>query len=151
MLIYNTKERHLYTQKQTLVMNIKQATIAGLITYFIIFIMGSILLFGLGITMNLFGLIMLLIMPFGIFIVAKYLYFNRVKVRQRIEGLYLGIYWLVIAILLDIIILVYGFNIGWNYFLKANWTMPVGYAEYVIFAFLAGYFSKMHHKFKKEK
>jgi hypothetical protein len=132
-------------------MNLKQATIAGLITYFIIFIIGSILLFGLGISMNLFGIVMLLIMPFVIFLIAKYLYFNKIKVRQRIEGLYLGIYWLVIAILLDIIILVYGFNIGWNYFLKANWTMPVGYAEYVIFAFLAGYFSKMHHKLKKEK
>jgi hypothetical protein len=134
-------------------MNIKQATISGLITYFTIFIIGSILLFGLGITMNLFGIVMLLIMPFVIFLIAKYLYFNKIKVRQRIEGLYLGIYWLVIAILLDIIILFYGFNIGWNYFLKANWTMPFRYADYVIFAFLASYFSKrqVHHKLKKGK
>jgi hypothetical protein len=123
-------------------MNLKQATISGLITYFIIFIAGSILLFGFGIAMNLFGLIMLAIMPFVIFLVAKYLYFNKIKITQRKEGLYLGIYWLVIALVVDIIILVYGFNVGWDYFLRANWSMLVGYAEYVVFAFLAGYFSK---------
>jgi len=54
-----------------MIMNLKQATISGVITYFSIFIIGSILLLGFGITMNTFGLLMLLIMPFVIFLAAK--------------------------------------------------------------------------------
>jgi hypothetical protein len=127
-------------------MNLKQATASGAMAYFIIFVIGSLLLFGFNFRMELFGLMMLLIMPFIIFLIAKYFYFNKIKIGQKIEGLYLGAYWLAIALILDVIILVYGFNIGWNYFLKANWTMPAGYAEYIIFAFFAGYLSKKKSK-----
>ena len=85
---------------------------------------------------HLFGIAMLMVMPVVIFMVSRLLSFRHFRARKNNpirEGLAVGICWMLMAIALDIIILVYGFGIGWDFFAKANWTLPVGYLEYVVF------------------
>jgi hypothetical protein len=86
---------------------------------------------------------MIFIMPIVIFLVSKLYYFKKEKPKNLIkESFLVGLYRMILAVVLDIVILVYGFGIGWNLFLKASWTMPIGYLEYIVFCIIGALIKK---------
>jgi uncharacterized RDD family membrane protein YckC len=60
--------------------NIKRATIGGLIAYFIIFIIASIIIYT--ISQDILGISMIFIMPIVIFLVSKLYYFKKEKPKN---------------------------------------------------------------------
>ena len=115
----------------------------GLIAYTLIFSIGSVIYYL--ITPSILGVSMLFIMPLVIYPIARFSTLRGLEARLPMrcwEGFKTGLAWMLLAILLDTLILVYGFGIGWDFFLKADWTLPAGYAEYVLSVTLASIFVK---------
>ena len=53
------------------------------------------------------------------------------------EGILVGLYWLVLAIIYDIILVVYIRGIGWELF--SSWALIVHYIELVVFTVLVAF------------
>lgn len=113
--------------------NIKRATIWGLILALINFIIATVLvMISPGIYLIIIGLV---IFPFVVFFLSKFVYFRKEDTEASInEGFLVGLYWSIIAIIYDIILVVYILGIGWILF--ASWVLWVHYAEIVIFTIL---------------
>ncbi len=117
-------------------MKFKKATIFGAVTWFIVFILATPLFYAYP---NLVGLLFIFV-HIVVALMAKYTYIDKVKATNPVkEGVLLGLYWMGIAIALDIIVIVVALGAGTTYFTEAQWTMPVGYAEFVLGGAIAGW------------
>lgn len=103
----------------------------GLLIWITGFIIGSIVMMMAG--MEMIGIVMIFVMPVLAALVAWW--YLRKNPRMS-EGLKLGIIWIVINAVLDILVLVLAFGNGFSYF--ASWTVWVGYAEMLIVPALVG-------------
>ncbi len=111
----------------------------GLAAYFIIFVVVSFVVFSL--PRLPFGITMALFMPLPIFLLSWRLFSRHGKRhgkrRDRVVcGLEAGIVWMIMAILLDILIIVFIFGVGMSFFSNASWTLVAGYLEYPAFSLL---------------
>ena len=108
--------------------NIKRAVIWGLILFLILFVILISLSMVFGVLTKIIGIF---IIPFVIFLYSKFVYFRKEDTEASIkEGFLVGLCWLIIAIIGDIIIVVYIFGAGWQFF--SNWVQYVLYAEIVV-------------------
>lgn len=122
-------------------MKMKRATIGGIIVYSVIFVFASIILYGRFVEL---GMSMIFIIPIVVFLVSKFYYFKEEKPEELLkESFFVGFYWMVLAIVLDTIILVYGLGKGLDYFMKANWTMSIGYLEIILFCIVGAFGKKI--------
>jgi len=114
--------------------NIKRTTIGALIYYVPLFIIATILY-------TLFPenylLYWILVVPIIVFLVSKFYYFKvEAPVELMKEAFLVGLYWMIVAIFFDIVFVVYGSGVGWDFFLQAEWTLPVLYTEIVVFTII---------------
>lgn len=122
-------------------MDLKKATMVGVLVWFIVFVAASIVMYT--ISMEMIGIVCIFVIPIVTVTLAKYLYLDKVKPGfPAREGVLLGAYWLILVLILDVIVIVVGFGAGSEYFTEANWTMPVGYAEFVVAGYIAGLTAK---------
>ena len=71
------------------------------------------------------------IIPFVIFLYSKFVYFRKEDTEASIkEGFLVGLCWLIITIICDIIFVVYILGVGWVLF--SSWVQYVLYAEIVV-------------------
>lgn len=119
---------------------IKRATRYGLVAYLIIFIIGSIS------SIISKQVLATVIMPLVILGVALF-YLKKTRATVT-KGLILGAYWMLLALLLDIIIIVYGLGVGWDFFLNSSWTLILGYSEYIIFGGVAPLIKRFYYRKK---
>jgi len=71
------------------------------------------------------------IIPFVIFLYSKFVYFRKEDTEASIkEGFLVGLCWLIILIICDIIFVVYILGVGWILF--SSWVQYVLYAEIVV-------------------
>ena len=109
--------------------NIKRATIWGLILFLILVILLVLLLIMFGGPLN--KIIGIFIIPFVVFLYSKFVYFRKEDTEASIkEGFLVGLCWLIIAIIGDIILVVYIMGFGWKLF--SSWMQYVLYAEIVV-------------------
>ena len=119
-------------------LNIKRATIWGIVLTLITFVIATILVL---ISPELHIIIGIFLFPIIIFLYAKYLYFRKEdKEAPMKEGILVGLYWLVLAIIYDIILVVYILGIGWELF--SSWALIVHYIELVVFTVLGAFTEK---------
>jgi hypothetical protein len=122
-------------------MNLKKAIVSAIVLYAIIFLVASALLF---IKDDLvFGSIMVVLSAVLTFLISKLYYFKGMRVYKPLkEGLMLGITLVVIIVLIEIPVMVYGFasQMGWNYFM--NWHILLGYLLTLIVPVLVAYRAK---------
>ncbi len=90
--------------------NMKRATIWGLILFWIIFVIATVI----QIIVPGDIIIGIVVMPFVIFFYSKFVYFRKgdTEVTMK-EGFLVGLYWSIISIICDIIFVVYLLGIGW--------------------------------------
>ena len=113
-------------------LNIKRATIWGIVLTLITFLIATILVL---ISPDLHIIIGIIIFPLVIFLYSKFVYFRKEDIQAPIkEGFLVGLYWLIIAIIYDIIVLVYILGVGWEVF--SSWVLIVHYVELVVFTVL---------------
>ncbi len=113
--------------------NFKRATIWGLILALINFVIAIILVSIL--SPDLYFIIALFFFPIIIFLYSKFVYFRREDTEASMkEGSLVGLYWSVIAIIYDIILVVYILGVGWELF--SSWDLIIHYAEIVVFTVL---------------
>ena len=109
--------------------NIKRASIWGVILTLITFLLATLLV---SITPEHHIIIGIFLFPIIIFLYAKYLYFRKEDTEAPMkEGILVGLYWLVLAIIYDIILVVYILGVGWELF--SSWALIIHYAELFIF------------------
>jgi len=114
--------------------NIKRATIWGLILALINFVIAIILVSVL--SPVLYFIIAIFFFPIVIFLYSKFVYFRREDTEAPIkEGFLVGLYWSVIAIIYDIILVVYILGVGWELF--SSWALIIHYVEIVVFTFIS--------------
>ena len=122
-------------------MNIKKAVISALVVYAVLFLVASVIMFSLGVTDDtVFGSIMVVISSVTVFLVVKEYYFKGMKFKNPLkEGLMLGIAMTVLAVLIDVVVMVYGFasDVGWGYFM--SWHLVLGYLLGVVIPVLVAY------------
>ena len=112
--------------------NIKRATIWGLILTLITFVVATILVL---ISPDLHLILGIFLFPIVIFLYSKFLYFRKDETEASMkEGFYVGLYWLILAIVYDIIIVVYVLGVGWDFL--SNWVLIIHYIELVVFTIL---------------
>ena len=112
--------------------NIKRATFWGIILTLITFVIASILVL---ISPEFHIIIGIFLFPIIIFLYAKFVYFRKEDtVASMKEGFLVGLYWLVLAIIYDIILVVYILGVGWELF--SSWALIVHYAELLVFTVL---------------
>lgn len=119
-------------------MNIKKAIVSAVVLYALIFLLASALLNT--ITGIMFGTVMVVGGAVLTFLIAKYYYFKGMKVAKPIqEGLKLGIVMVVVAFLIEVPVMVYGFAATqrWSYFM--SWNIVLGYILMLIVPILAAY------------
>lgn len=122
-------------------MNLKKAIVSAIILYAIMFLVASALLFIQDET--IFGSILIVLSIILTFLISKEYYFKGAKVSNPIkEGLMLGIVLVIVAVLIDIPVMVYGFaaQSGWNYFMM--WHLLLGYLLTLVIPILVAYKSK---------
>ena len=91
----------------------------------------------------IFGSITLIISAILTFLISKYYYFKGMRITNPVkDGLVLGIILLVIVILIEIPVMVYGFAAqqGWNYFM--TWHILLGYFLMLIVPIFSAYKAK---------
>lgn len=104
----------------------------GVILTLITFVIATILV---SITPEQHIIIGILFFPIVIFLYAKFVYFRKEDtVASMKEGFLVGLYWLVLAIIYDIILVVYILGVGWELF--SSWVLIIHYAEIVVFTVL---------------
>ena len=111
--------------------NMKRVTIWGLILFWIIFVIATVIVI-------IFPgdlIIGIVVMPFVIFFYSKFVYFRKGDTEVTIkEGFLVGLYWSVISIICDIIFVVYILGIGWVLF--SSWALYIHYIQIVVFTIL---------------
>lgn len=115
-----------------MIKNWQLATLWGILLWMLIFAAVSILMFAFpGLNTNL---LLLLVNPLLI-LLCSYMYFREVEGSSR-DGLFLGLFWLIISTLLDIAITVPLFVKTYKFFFQ--WPLWAGYAEVLVITALAG-------------
>ena len=87
---------------------------------------------------------MLIIIPI-VSVILSYIYMRAPREKSVYEGTRLGFTWFVIMLTLDVIVLVYILENGWEYF--RTWTVWISYAEVV---FLCGVIGALMKPTKEE-
>ena len=108
-----------------------KGVLMGLLLWVAGFIAGSIVMIMAG--MDMIGIVMIFVMPVIAALIAMW-YLK--KNPGMSEGLKLGLIWIIISAVLDMLVLVLAFGNGFSYF--ASWTVLVGYAEMLIVPVLIG-------------
>lgn len=108
-----------------------KGVLMGLLLWVAGFIAGSIVMIMAG--MDMIGIVMIFVMPVIAALIAMW-YLK--KNPGMSEGLKLGLIWIIISAVLDMLVLVLAFGNGFSYF--ASWTVWVGYAEMLIVPVLIG-------------
>jgi uncharacterized membrane protein (DUF441 family) len=124
-------------------MNIKKAIISAIILYAVMFLVASALLSTIGQNDTIFGSILVVLSVTLTFLISREYYFKGVKVSSPIkEGFMFGIVLVIVAVLIDIPVMVYGFaaQSGWNYFMY--WHLQLGYLLTLIVPILVAYRTK---------
>ena len=104
------------------------------------FLVASALLSTIGQNDTIFGSILVVISVILTFLISREYYFKGVKISSPIkEGLMFGIVLVVVAVLIDIPVMVYGFasQYGWSYFMF--WHLQLGYLLTLIIPILVAY------------
>ncbi len=111
---------------QKLIKDWKMATVWGAILWVLIFVAVTVMMFGLpGLYQNWCPLI---VNPFLIGFCA-YMYFKGVKGKIN-DALILGIYWVILGTVLDLLVTVPLFVKGYSFF--GQWTLWLGWLETII-------------------
>lgn len=119
-------------------MNFKKAIASAVILYALIFLAGSGLMFVA--TGTTFESVMVVIVAVLTFLIAKYYYFKGMRRLNAVkDGLMLGVVLVIITIVIDIPVMVYGFAAeqGWSYLM--TWHMLLGYLLMLVMPVLAAY------------
>ncbi|OGB89448.1 hypothetical protein A2625_00500 [candidate division WOR-1 bacterium RIFCSPHIGHO2_01_FULL_53_15] len=116
-------------------MNWGKAIGYGIVLYAIMFLVASVLMFGVKLTGDVFGVSMLVI-------TAVILYFaaGMYKVKSLNDGLQVGLVWLVIEAILDYTVIVQIFNKGSLSFY--NWSLLTAYVLIVAIPAIVGQMAK---------
>ncbi|MFQ6009941.1 MAG: hypothetical protein ACE5J7_02360 [Candidatus Aenigmatarchaeota archaeon] len=114
----------------------KKAVISGVISYAILFLIISALMGTPLWTSGYINYINLIIVFIVVFLVAQKYYFRGIKPKAN-EGLVLGIIMAIVAFLIEIPVMAYGFaaDMGMNWF--TQWNILTGYILTIIAALLA--------------
>ncbi len=123
-----------------MIKNLQLATLWGILLWMLIFAFVSIFMFVLP-NLNT-NLLLLLINPVLI-LLCGFMYFREVEGSVR-EGLFLGLFWILISIVLDAAITVPLFVKSYQFFFQ--WPLWAGYAEVLMVAVLAGRYIKAGKK-----
>ena len=122
--------------------DLKKAVIAGVIFYAVVFLLISAMMFTplWGTTVQTY-----LNMLVGIvvaYLVASMYFFKKKPKEPLVEGLYLGLVFAVLSILIEIPVMVYGFasQMGWAWF--AQWNLWAGYVLGILACILAAKMKK---------
>lgn len=117
--------------------NCKSATIWAIISWVLIFVAISVIMFTPALIGNIRAqnALELLILPMIAYFSA-YMALKEEKTRTS-DGFLLGIYFVIIGIVLDLLITVPLFTKSYDFF--RNWILWAGYAEGIIFCTIAGY------------
>ena len=92
------------------------------------------------------GLNLMTIMPYAmvilnaivVYYVALNMYFQPVEPLHAMkDGLQLGLMWIGVSFVLDVALLVYGFNAG-DWSVMTSWNMTIGYAETLLIPVIIG-------------
>ena len=125
-------------------MNWKRAIITGIISYAVLFLVASALMFVPGMydwtimKWELWANAVVMALSFVIvFLLAQKFYFKAKPKKAVMEGLILGIVMMAISFLIEIPFMVYGFAkpMGWAWF--AQWNLILGYILGVVAAITA--------------
>lgn len=116
-------------------MNWGKAIGYGIVLYAIMFLLGSVLMFGPKLAGNVFGITMLIASIIVLWI-ASMMY----KIPNLSIGVQVGIVWLVIEAVLDYVVLVQMFNKG--SLSVYSWSLLTGYVLIVVVPALVGQMAK---------
>jgi hypothetical protein len=122
-------------------MKLGKAILSGIILYALIFLVASALLSLSG--TSAFGIIVTIFSVALTFVIAKYLYFKGMAVKNPVkEGLLLGLVFVIVMFVIEVPVMVYGFAKaqGWSYF--NSWDMILGYLLTLIVPIFAAYKKK---------
>ncbi len=114
--------------------NYKSATLYGILLWILIFVEVTLLMFTPGLSQIVQKLIHLVILIPLVWLCAK-LYFNKAKASLK-EGFLLGIYFLLIGTILDLLITLPLFVKSWSFY--AQWSLWLGFLEGIIVCSLVG-------------
>lgn len=117
-------------------MNWLKAIGYGIALFAIMFVIGSIVMFGLKVTGNTMSIIMFIV---GIIVI--WLLANQYKINSLAIGIQVGLVWLVVDALLEYIVIIQIFNQG-NATGFYTWSVLLGYALIVIIPALVGQMKK---------
>jgi hypothetical protein len=108
----------------------------GIALFAIMFVIGSIVMFGLKLTGNTMSIVMFIAGIIVIWMLA-----NQYKINSLAMGIQVGIVWLIIDALLEYIVIIQIFNQGdaTGFY---TWSVLIGYALIVIIPALAGQMKK---------
>jgi hypothetical protein len=117
-------------------MNWLKAIGYGIALFAILFVIGSIAMFGLKVTGNTMSIIMLIAAIIVVWLLAK-----QYKIGSLNAGIRVGLVWLVVDALLEYLVIIQIFNkgvVGGFY----NWSVILGYALIVVIPALVGQLKK---------
>jgi len=112
-------------------MNWGKAIGYGIVLYAIMFLLGSVLMFGPKLAGNAFGITMLVASLIILWIAAK-----MYQIPNLSQGIEVGLVWLVVEAVLDYVVLVQMFNKG--SLSVYSWSLLTGYALIIIIPALVG-------------
>lgn len=113
--------------------NFLQATSTAVLLWILIFVAISIIMFIPAFAAN-FKILMLAVQPFLIFLCA-YFYFRKNE-GTTLRGLFIGIYYLIISVVLDLVITIPLFVKSYEAYYK-DWILWAGFGEVLLFTILA--------------
>lgn len=114
-------------------MNLKRALWTGALLWIFIFFEVSILIFGFGLSTEITSYLVQYVLLIVLVVLTSIIYFNGKKIRKGwLEGLYLGIAFLIIGIILDMIIIIPLFVNDFGAF-----SVPFRLIEYLIVLLVA--------------
>lgn len=117
------------------VTNLKKAILLGVLMWILLFVASGIVMNTLG--RETIGMVLIFVGPL-ISIPIAYCYLKTtINPDMLKEGFKLGVTWAILAFILDLVIMVFAFGLGFGYY-KA-WTLWVGYGEMIGFCTLVGY------------
>lgn len=116
-------------------MNWGKAIGYGIVLYAIMFLLGSILMFGLKLTGDVFGATMVIASIIILWIAAR-----MYQISNLNQGIQVGAVWLAIEAILDYILLVQIFNKG--SLSVYNWSLLTGYVMIIVVPAIVGSMKK---------
>lgn len=109
--------------------------ILGIIMWFLMFLANTAML--LVIDDASAGVSMLFLVPFVIAPLSWYYLKNEEVTQKTSEGLRLGLFWILLSIVLDVLIMAFLSGRGFSYFLR--FTLWLGYVEILVLSTTIGY------------